>query len=201
MRKELLIIAACLIVTTVALGSGGVITDEPNAAPEFSVDFERSEEEIAAEEVLILPGYTAPADPKVKNNGKHDAHVFIKVDVPVLISTYLELEKDVQIRFDGYVPVMGFEVEEPWTLIEEEIKSGVLSQVYCYGELTPLKVGEETPPLFSSWSVINCRVVGEKSGATEWKRIEKLCPQTAITVYSIQTGIGSSVTEIWQMTR
>ena len=202
MRKAILIIAGCLVVTTFARNDAPQETDAAQeTAPEFSVDFkkEKSEEVIAAEEILILPGYTAAADSKVRNNGKHDANVFIKVDVPVLDSTAVDLEKDVEIRPDGFVSVMGYTPEPPWTLVEEKIENGILTQVFSYGDLIPLHPGQETPPLFTEWSVVNVRVVGEKSKDVDWSTIETLCPQTAITVYSIQTGMGSSPDEVWKM--
>ena len=201
MRKSLIVIAGCLVVTTFALGSGGVISDTPAESP-LQIDFpeeERSEAQLEQEEVLILPGYTAKADPKVKNNGSIDAYVFMKVEVPVVEATEVELEKTVAIRSDGLVPVMAYTPEEPWTLIEESVTDGILTQVYSYGSLTALQPGEETPPLFTSWTVIDCRVENSRTGSTDWSVIEELCPQTAINCYSIQATVNGTVNEIWQM--
>ena len=195
MKKGLILVALA-----VTLMIGGGLTDDPEDS--LSVGFEtktRTEQE--AGQIYTIPGFSAPTHTAATNRGNIDAYVFIEVSVPVIKADDVDLEVGEPVREDGYVPVMEFEPQKPWILIEEEVRDGVLHQVFCYGELIPLHPGETTPNLFDTWSVVNCRVLNGMTGSMEWSTIASLCPETKISVSSIQTDIGQNLTpeSVWTM--
>lgn len=182
---------------------GGGLTDDPEDS--LSVGFEEVETEKTEtednSEIYTIPGFSAPTHTAATNRGNIDAFVFIEVSLPIIRADEVEVEKDVKIRDDGYIPVMQFEPKEPWLLVEEEVRDDVLYQVYCYGELIPLHPGDTTPKLFNEWSVVNCHVVNNQTGSMSWSTIASLCPETKISVSSIQTNIGDNLTpkSVWNM--
>jgi len=157
--------------------------------------------------VSAFPGSTVSTHAAVSNNGSIDAFVFMEVTVPMVRSTSVKLEKGVTVRPDGWVPVLGYTADSSWTLIEETVQDGVLTQVYCYGtedEMVMLKPGESTTPLFDEWTVINVRVYKDVTGDMRWSQIAEMCAEAGVRAYSIQAhrlGNALRATTVWGLVK
>lgn len=198
MKNIILTTAILVALITIFMGGGMGINNKKTET--LRVEFEGEREGDKKQQIYTTPGFRVQTHTAVKNRGNLAAYVYIQITVPVIKSSDVVLEKGVRVK-GGYVPVMEFEVEKPWVLVEEEISSCVLTQVYCYGDLRPLRPGETTEKLFNEWSVVNCRVVNGRTEKYRWSSIAALCPSTSITVSSIQTNIGKELTpeKVWRM--
>lgn len=226
MKKSLITITASLAVTVTILGMAVPITDAAGAADEpsspLNVEFIHSppDDADAADEadeadeadgqeveagVPALPGAVEETHTAVSNLGEVPAFVFLEVATPVVRAEDVVLERGVETRPDGWIPVLAYDPQPPWVLIEEDLSDGVLRSVYCYGELEVLHPGETTAPLFESWTLINCRVDGSAmtTGSMDWWEIAELATKAQVICHSVQTELGPNLTAaaVWEMAR
>lgn len=191
MKKKKTILAALVLALVVSIG--GVIayfSDTDSKTNTFTVgkvSIEVNEENWNAENAkAILPNQILDKDPTIKNNGKNEAYVFLKVAVPTANVT---VEAD-----DGSDGTTSAQplfklinsgnqegVNDGWTLVSSETKNGAIEYIYAYGsnsEMTKLAKDATTPALFNKVQFANIQ---------EGWGIEEQQYSVEVTGYAIQT--------------
>ena len=150
-RVSLLIISASLALTTCYLSTAVEITDDPMASTtgveqtqEQSIEGERS---TASEDTwaAFLPGISVPTGVDWKNRSTFRAYVFCETSVPVYPVNEVELEPGVR-TIDGYVPVLSYEPDEHWELVEEDMDGAVYHRVWFNPSPVDPDVGDYKHP-------------------------------------------------------
>lgn len=129
----------------------------------------------------------------------HNSWLFICVSVPCYPATEVELEPDVQVSGE-YIPVLTFDPNPGWEVVEETMEDGLLTTVYYYD--TPVPVGEQYTPLFLEWEMTNFRVHNGICGEHTYKEITDVVNSSGLERYSLQSdGISGSPEDLWSMVR
>lgn len=155
MNKSFLTIAASLAVTAIFLSSAPTISDqaraaEPTAASTYTASFT-----VQQPEKIVIPGEETSAElPSVSDWG-FNSWTFLVSHIPCFPTSEVELEADVQPTGD-WVPVLTFEPNPGWEVVEETLSDGILTTVYFYSE--PIPADSTYTPLFDSWSMTNFKV-------------------------------------------
>ena len=135
------------------------------------------------------------------NTWGFNSHIFIRATVPVFSTSEVELEPTVpasSIVFDQYIPVLSFEVNEGWEVVEEKLEDGVLTTVWFY--TSPIPAGSTYTPLFDSWSMTNFRVHNGICGQHTYKEITDKINEAGLERYSLQSdGKSGSPEDLWKM--
>ena len=108
----------------------------------------------------------------------------------------VELEKDVEAG--SYVPVLTFEPNPSWEVVEEKLEDGILTTVYFYSE--PIPSGSTYTPLFTTWSMTNFKVRNGQCGHHTYSEIIEAVNSSSLERYSLQSdGINGSPQDLWSM--
>ena len=139
MNKSFLTIAASLTVVATILSSAPTISDASTTAASntYTATFHS-----APEPKVVTPGGSTTAElPSVSDWG-FNSHLFIVSHIPCFPTSEVELEAGVEA--DDWVPVLSFEVNEGWEVVEETLSDGILTTVYFYS--TPIAAGGAVHP-------------------------------------------------------
>ena len=147
MNKSFLTIAASLAVVATILSSAPTISDAASsttasttAESTYTASFT-----VQQPEKIVVPGEETSAElPSVSDWG-FNSHLFIVSRIPCFSVTEVELEPDVQVSGD-WVPVLTFEPNEGWEIVEEKLEDGLLTTVYFFSE--PIPSGSTYTPLW-----------------------------------------------------
>lgn len=189
-KKRSVIILALLLVLSSAIGFTSAIfklnTDRRNNSLLFGdVNIELSEEKWEKVDkndkgqVLLYPGRTVNKDPQVKNTGKNDAYVFLRVSVPK--ATVETVNDDETIAtYDKPQQLFTYaENNENWTKIESGTESNTDYNIYVYGYNEILKPGEQTTnALFNEVKFLNIVEGSIKNNTVLEIKVEALAVQS-----------------------
>lgn len=150
-------------------------------------------------EETIEPGTSIPASIGTTNDFRFDSWLFYDVSVPVVRVDEVKLEKsEEEYVIDGYIPVLRFDVNPGWELVEEEMDSSTLRRVWMY--TSPVDVGESYTRLFDSWIMTNFRVADGYSGEWGYGELCNLLNQNHINRRALQSkGISGTPEQLWSM--
>ena len=194
MNKSFLTIAASLAVTALFLSSAPTISDAASNTAEstYTASFT-----VAPEERVVVPGEETSAElPSVSDWG-FNSWTFLVSRIPCFLADEVELEPDVQVSGD-WVPVLTFEPNEGWEVVEESLSDGVLTTVYFYS--TPIAEGEQFTPLFDSWTLTNFKVHSGVCGSHTYSEITEAVNSAGLERFSLQSdGISGSPQDLWSM--
>ena len=198
MNKSFLTIGLSLALMTTILSTAPTISDqaraaEPTAASTYTVTFHT-----APKERSVAPGEETSAElPSVSDWG-FNSWTFLVSRIPCFPTSEVELEPDVVAG--EYVPVLSFETNEGWEVVEETLSDGVLTTVYFYS--TPIAEGEQFTPLFDSWSMTNFKVHSGICGSHTYAEIIEKVNEAGLEHYSLQSdGISGTPAQLWEMVR
>lgn len=156
-RKAVAAAVMLLIFTASAGLTGAYLTDMPekldNRMTPGSIEVELTETKWNPEDArYLLPGSTVKKNPAVKNIGKNDAWIFLKVQIPVKeiclvdpISKKKGEKKETEL--------FAFEANGTWELLEKEKEDACIS--YLYGYHTTVQPQEITEELFEEVTLVN----------------------------------------------
>lgn len=199
MNKSFLTIAASLAVTAIFLSSAPTISDlaraaEPTAASTYTASFT-----VQQPEKIVVPGEETSAElPSVSDWG-FNSWTFLVSRIPCFSADEVELEADVQVSGE-YVPVLTFEPNEGWEVVEETLSDGILTTVYFYSE--PIPSGSTYTPLFDSWSMTNFKVHSGVCGQHTYSEITDAVNSAGLERFSLQSdGISGTPAQLWEMVR
>ena len=165
MNKSFLTIGLSLALITTVLNSSPIISNEAAASNTAESTYTASFT-VQKPEKVVVPGEETSAElPSVSDWG-FNSWTFLVSRIPCFPTSEVELEADVQPTGD-WVPVLTFEPNEGWEVVEETLSDGVLTTVYFYS--TPIAEGEQFTPLFDSWSMTNFKVM-VSAAATPMRR-------------------------------
>ncbi len=100
----------------------------------------------------LSPGRTIAKNPSVTNTGENPSWVFLRVDVPV--KRIIVVDQETKRKGEKKeVPLLTFQAEGSWSLVEEKREEGKISYVYGYQDI--LSPGESTPALFQEATLAN----------------------------------------------
>ena len=156
MKKRQTIIAALVLALLLLIGGAiAYFTDTDSKENKFTlgkVDIELLEPSFVEENAKdLVPGASVAKDPQIKNKGKNDAYVFLKVSVDCA----------------GTRGLFTYEVNDGWTLLEGSDScqegDGKIQKVYYYGsgDLAVLGKGETSGALFDRVTLVTDLVQAE----------------------------------------
>lgn len=189
MKKSFLTMAASTMVAGMILSGAPTIKDADGmmAQSVYSARFR-----VAAE---ISPGGDATAGLPGANTWGFDSWVFMVVTIPCFPRAEVELEPDVVAR--DFVPVLSFEPNDCWTLVEEEYGFEWRS-VWMLS--TPVEADAAFPPLFYTWSMTDFRVRNGVCGEHSYGEIMEAMNRSRAQRYSLQSdGISGDPQSLWKM--
>ena len=205
-RISLLIISASLALTTCYLSTAVKISDDPEASTtgvEQTQEQSIEDSQDAASEdtaAAFLPGISVPTGVDWKNRSTFRAYVFCETSVPVYPVSEVQLEAGVQ-TIDGYVPVLSYEPDEHWKLVEEDMDGAVYHRVWF--NPTPADPDESIEPLFTEWEITNFHVAGGMSGEHSFTELGEAANEATVSLRKIQSdnlGIENPTAEaLWSL--
>ena len=195
MNKSFLTIAASLAVTAIFLSSAPTISDAASsttAESTYTASFT-----VQQPEKIVAPGGKASAElPSVSDWG-FNSWTFLVSHIPCFSTNEVELEPDVQVSGD-WVPILTFDPNAGWEVVEETLSDGILTTVYFYS--TPIAEGEQFTPLFDSWSMTNFKVHSGICGSHTYAEIIEAVNSAGLERFSLQSdGISGSPAQLWEM--
>jgi len=197
MNRSFLTIAASLTVVATILSSAPTISDEaraaePTATSTYTVTFHT-----APKERSVAPGEETSAElPSVSDWG-FNSWTFLVSRIPCFSVTEVELEKNVQPTGD-WVPVLTFDLNPGWEIVEETLSDGILTTVYFFSE--PIPSGSTYTPLFDSWSMTNFKVHSGVCGSHTYAEIIEAVNSSGLERYSLQSdNISGTPAQLWEM--
>lgn len=199
MNRSFLTIAASLTVVATILSSAPTISDAASsttasttAESTYTASFT-----VQQPEKIVVPGEETSAElPSVSDWG-FNSWTFLVSRIPCFPTNDVELEPDVQVSGE-YVPVLSFEMNDGWEVVEETLSDGVLTTVYFYS--TPIAEGEQFTPLFDSWSMTNFKVHSGVCGQHTYSEITEAVNSSSLERYSLQSdGISGTPAQLWEM--
>lgn len=199
MNKSFLTIAASLAVTAVFLSSAPTISDAASSTTASNTAESRYSASFTVQkpEKIVTPGVSTTADLPEVNDWGFNSHLFIVSRIPCFPTSEVELEPDVQPTGD-WVPVLTFEPNPGWEVVEETLSDGVLTTVYFYS--TPIAEGEQFTPLFDSWSMTNFKVHSGVCGQHTYSEIIDAVNSSSLERFSLQSdGISGTPSQLWEM--
>ena len=198
MNKSFLTIAASLAVTAIFLSSAPTISDAASsttasttAESTYTASFT-----VQKPKKVVTPGGSTTADLPEVNDWGFNSHLFLVSRIPCFKTSEVELEPDVVAG--EYVPVLTFEPNEGWEVVEESLSDGVLTTVYFYS--TPIAEGEQFTPLFDSWSMTNFKVHSGVCGSHTYAEIIDAVNSAGLERFSLQSdNISGTPAQLWEM--
>ena len=198
MNKSFLTIAASLAVVSTILSSAPTISDEARAAEPTAASTYTASFTVAPEPKVVTPGGEASGDLPEVNDWGFNSHLFIVSHIPCFKTSEVELEAGVEA--DDWVPVLSFEVNEGWEVVEETLTDGVLTTVYFYSE--PIPADSTYTPLFDSWTMTNFKVHSGICGSHTYSEIIDAVNSAGLERYSLQSdGINGTPQQLWSMVK
>ena len=196
MNKSFLTIGLSLALITTVLNSSPIISNEAAASNTAESTYTASFT-VQKPEKVVVPGEETSAElPSVSDWG-FNSWTFLVSRIPCFPTSEVELEADVQPTGD-WVPVLTFEPNEGWEVVEETLSDGVLTTVYFYS--TPIAEGEQFTPLFDSWSMTNFKVHDGICGSHTYAEIIEAVNSSGLERYSLQSdGISGTPAQLWEM--
>lgn len=198
MNKSFLTIGLSLALMTTILSSAPTISDAATTAVSNTAESTYTASfTVAPEERVVMPGEETSAElPSVSDWG-FNSWTFLVSRIPCFPADEVELVADVQPTGDR-VPVLTFEPNEGWEVVEESLSDGVLTTVYFYS--TPIAEGEQFTPLFDSWSMTNFKVHSGICGSHTYSEIIEKVNEAGLERYSLQSdGITGTPAQLWEM--
>lgn len=198
MNKSFLTIAASLTVVTTILSTAPTISDAATTAASNTAESTYTASfTVQKPEKVVTPGGSTTADLPEVNDWGFNSHLFIVSRIPCFPTNDVELEADVQPTGD-WVPVLTFEVNDGWEIVEEKLEDGLLTTVYFYSE--PIPSGFTYTPLFDSWSMTNFKVHSGVCGRHTYAEIIEAVNSSGLERYSLQSdGISGTPAQLWEM--
>lgn len=197
MNKSLLTLGLSLALMTTILSTAPTISDEARAAESTAASTYTASFTVQQPEKIVAPGEETSAElPSVSDWG-FNSWTFLVSRIPCFPTSEVELEPDVQVSGD-WVPVLTFEPNEGWEVVEESLSDGVLTTVYFYS--TPIAEGEQFTPLFDSWSMTNFKVHSGICGQHTYSEITEAVNNSSLERFSLQSdGISGTPAQLWEM--
>ncbi len=199
MNKSFLTIAASLAVTAIFLSSAPTISDAATTEASNTAESTYTASVTGQQpEKIVAPGGETSAElPSVSDWG-FNSWTFLVSRIPCFPTNDVELEPDVVAG--EYVPVLTFEPNEGWEVVEETLSDGILTTVYFYS--TPIAEGEQFTPLFDSWSMTNFKVHDGICGSYTYAEIIDAVNSAGLERFSLQSdGISGTPAQLWEMVR
>lgn len=194
MNKSFLTIGLSLALMTTILSSTPTISDAASsttAESRYSASFT-----VQQPEKIVTPGGSTTADLPEVNDWGFNSHLFIVSRIPCFLVDEVELEPDVEAG--DWVPVLTFDPNPGWEVVEETLSDGVLTTVYFYS--TPIAEGEQFTPLFDSWSMTNFKVHSGVCGSHTYSEIIDAVNSAGLERFSLQSdGISGAPAQLWEM--
>ena len=199
MNKSFLTIAASLAVMTTILSSAQTISDASTTAASTTAESRYTANfTVAPEGRVVAPGGEASGDLPDSNTWGFLSWLFIRASVPVFRTSEVELEKDVEAG--SYVPVLTFDPNPGWEVVEETLTDGVLTTVYFYSE--PIPADSTYTPLFDSWTMTNFKVHSGVCGQHTYSEIIEAVNSSSLERFSLQSdNISGTPQDLWSMVR
>ena len=199
MNKSFLTIAASLAVMTTILSSAPTISDATTTAASNTAESTYTASfTVAPEPKVVTPGGEASADLPDRNDWGFNSHLFIVSHIPCFKTSEVELEPDVEAG--EYVPVLTFDPNPGWEVVEEKLEDGILTTVYFYS--TPIAVDSTYTPLFDSWTLTNFKVRNGVCGSHSYSEIIEAVNSAGLERFSLQSdGINGSPQDLWSMVK
>jgi len=201
MNKSFLTIGLSLALMTTILSTAPTISD---AASSTTAESRYTAEStytasftVQQPEKIVVPGEETSAElPSVSDWG-FNSWTFLVSRIPCFPTNEVELEADVQPTGD-WVPVLTFEPNEGWEVVEETLSDGILTTVYFFSESIPS--GSTYTPLFDSWSLTNFKVHSGICGQHTYSEITEAVNSSSLERFSLQSdGISGSPAQLWEM--
>ena len=194
MNRSFLTIAASLTVVATILSSAPTISDAASsttAESRYSASFI-----VQQPEKIVVPGEETSAElPSVIDWG-FNSWTFLVSRIPCFPADEVELEPDVVAG--EYVPVLTFDLNPGWEVVEEKLEDGILTTVWFYSETIP--AGSTYTPLFDSWSMTNFKVHSGICGSHTYAEIIEAVNSSGLERYSLQSdGISGTPAQLWEM--
>lgn len=198
MNRSFLTIAASLTVVATIISSAPTISDAATTAVSTTAESRYTASfTVQQPEKIVVPGEETSAElPSVSDWG-FNSWTFLVSRIPCFPADEVELEPDVQVSGD-WVPVLTFEPNEGWEVVEETLSDGILTTVYFYS--TPIAEGEQFTPLFDSWSMTNFKVHSGVCGSHTYSEIIDAVNSAGLERYSLQSdGISGTRAQLWEI--
>lgn len=198
MNKSFLTIGLSLALITTVLNSSPIISNEAAASTTAESTYTASFTVKQPEKVVVPGGETSGDLPEVNDWG-FNSHLFIVSRIPCFLVDEVELEPDVQVSGE-YVPVLTFDPNPGWEIVEEKLEDGLLTTVWFYN--TPVNDGVHYTPLFDSWTLTNFKVHSGICGSHTYSEIIEAVNSAGLERFSLQSdGISGSPQDLWSMVR
>lgn len=200
MNRSFLTIAASLTVVATILSSAPTISDAATTAASNTAESTYTASfTVQQPEKIVAPGAETSAELPGSNDWGFNSHLFIVSRIPCFPTNEVELEPDVQPTGD-WVPVLSFEPNEGWEVVEETLSDGILTTVYFYSE--PIPADSTYTPLFDSWSMTNFKVHDGICGSYTYAEIIEAVNSAGLERFSLQSdGISGTPAQLWEMVR
>lgn len=193
MSKSFLTIGLSLALMTTILSTAPTISDAASNTAEsrYSASFT-----VQKPEKIVTPGGSTTADLPEVNDWGFNSHLFLVSRIPCFLVDEVELEPDVEAG--DWVPVLTFDPNEGWEIVEETLSDGILTTVYFFSE--PIPSGSTYTPLFDSWSMTNFKVHSGVCGSYTYAEIIDAVNNSFLKRYSLQSdGISGTPEQLWEM--
>ena len=197
MNKSFLTIGLSLALITTVLNSSPIICNEAAASNTAESTYTASFT-VQQPEKIVVPGEETSAElPSVSDWG-FNSWTFLVSRIPCFKTSEVELEPDVVAG--DWVPVLTFEPNEGWEVVEEKLEDGILTTVYFFSE--PIPSGSTYTPLFDSWSMTNFKVHSGICGYHTYAEIIDAVNSAGLERYSLQSdGISGTPAQLLEMVR
>lgn len=199
MNKSFLTIGLSLALMTTILSTAPTISDAATTAASTPAESRYTASfTVQQPEKIVVPGEETSAElPSVSDWG-FNSWTFLVSRIPCFPTNDVELEPDVVAG--EYVPVLTFEPNEGWEVVEEDLTDGVLTTVYFYSE--PIPADSTYTPLFDSWSMTNFKVHSGVCGQLTYSEITEAVNSAGLERYSLQSdGISGTPEQLWSMVK
>ena len=135
----------------------------------------------------VIPNQTVTKDPSIKNTGNNEAYVYLSVEVPNRnITSFNPDGTPANGGAAADTDLFNYEINDGWTLINTKSETG--KTIYVYGYENKLAVGDETPTLFDSVTVVNTQ---------EAQGLEETVQSIVINGYAIQADQSGDLLNAW----
>ena len=196
MNKSFLTIGLSLALITTVLNSSPIISNEAAASTTAESTYTASFT-VQKPEKVVTPGGSTTADLPEVNDWGFNSHLFIVSRIPCFLVDEVELEPDVQVSGE-YVPVLTFDPNPGWEVVEETLSDGILTTVYFYSE--PIPADSTYTPLFDSWTLTNFKVHSGICGSYTYAEIIEAVNSAGLERFSLQSdGINGTPQQLWEM--
>ncbi len=198
MNKSFLTLGLSLALMTTILSTAPTISDAATTAASTPAESRYTASfTVQQPEKIVVPGEETSAElPSVSDWG-FNSWTFLVSRIPCFPTNDVELEPDVQIAGE-YVPVLTFDPNPGWEVVEETLSDGILTTVYFFSE--PIPAGSTYTPLFDSWSMTNFKVHSGICGSHTYSEIIEAVNSSSLERFSLQSdGISGTPAQLWEM--